>query len=104
MTERIEAVCVPFAAAMEKIVQVPGCSRTGAQNLVAEIGTDTSRFASDDPLCSWATICPGNHQNAGKQARGKTVPGNRWLKAALCQSAWAAARMKGSPRRPYRTP
>jgi len=96
LTERIEAVCGPFAAAMEKIMEVPGYSRTGAQNLLAEIGADMSRFASDDHLCSWATICPGNRQSAGKQASGKTVQGNRWLKAALCQSAWAAARMKGS--------
>lgn len=96
LTERIEKVCVPFAPALEKIMEVPGYSRTAAENLVAEIGTDMSRFASDDHLCSWATICPGNHESAGKQTAGKTVQGNRWLKAVLCQSAWAAARMKGS--------
>ena len=95
-TERIEEACVPFAAAIEKITEVPGYNERAAQDLVAEIGTDMSRFASDDHLCSWATICPGNHQSAGKQTSGKTVQGNRWLKAVLCQSAWAAARTKGS--------
>jgi transposase len=75
---------------------MPGYDQTSAQNVVAEIGTDMRRFASDDPLCSWATICPGNHQSAGKPRHGRTVKGNRWLKAALCQSAWAAARTKGT--------
>ena len=96
LTERIEAVCVPFAPAIEKIVEIPGYDQTSAQNVVAEIGTDMSRFPSDDHLCSWATICPGNHQSAGKQTSGRTVKGNRWLKAALCQSAWAATRTKDS--------
>jgi transposase len=96
LTERIEVVCVPFASAIEKIVEIPGYDQTSAQNVVAEIGTDMSRFASDDHLCSWATICPGNHQSAGKQTSGRTAKGNRWLKAALCQSAWAAARTKQS--------
>lgn len=96
LTERIEKVCVPFAPAIEKIVEIPGYDQTSAQNVVAEIGSDMSRFASDDHLCSWATICPGNHRSAGKQTSGRSVHGNHWLKAALCQSGWAAARMKGS--------
>jgi transposase len=96
LTERIEKVCVPFAAAIEKITEMPGYNERAAQDLVAEIGTDMSRFPDDDHLCSWSTICPGNHQSAGKQSSGKTVQGNRWLKAVLCQSAWAAARAKGS--------
>ncbi len=95
-TARIEEVGGPFAAALEKIMEVPGYSGTAAENLVAEIGTDLSRFATDDHLCAWAPICPGNHQSAGKQTSGKTVQGNRWLKAVLCPSAWAAARLKGS--------
>lgn len=96
LTERIEQVCVPFASAIEKIVEVPGYDQTSAQNLVAEIGPDLKVFPSADHLCSWATICPGNHQSAGKQTSGRTAKGNRWLKAALCQSAWAAARTKQS--------
>lgn len=96
LTARIEQVSVPFAHALKKITEVPGYSQTAAENLVAEIGTDMSRFASDDHLCSWGTICPGNHESAGKQTSGKTVRGNRWLKAVLCQSAWAAVRQKGS--------
>jgi transposase len=96
LTERIEMVCVPFAPASEKIVEVPGYNAHAAQNLVAEIGTDMHRFPDDDHLCSWGTICPGNHPSAGKQTSGRTVQGNRWLKAVLCQSAWAAVRTKNS--------
>jgi transposase len=96
LTEQIEKVCIPFAPALEKIAVVPGYNERAAQDLVAEIGTDMSRFPDDDHLCSWAAICPGNHQSAGKQASGRTIQGNRWLKTVLCQSAWAAARTKGS--------
>jgi transposase len=96
LTARIENVCASFAPAIEKIVEIPGYDQTSAQNVVAEIGTDMSRFGDDEHLCSWATICPGNHQSAGKQTNGRTVKGNRWLKAALCQSAWAAACTKNS--------
>ncbi len=96
LTERIEEVCIPFAPAIEKIVEVPGYNERAAQDLVAEIGPDMHRFPDDDHLCSWGTICPGNHQSAGKQTRGRTVQGNRWLKAVLCQSAWAAVRTKNS--------
>lgn len=96
LTQRIEEVCGPFAPAIAKIAEMPGYDQTSGQNVIAEIGTDMSRFASDDHLCSWATICPGNHESAGKQLHGRTVKGNRWLKAALCQSAWAAARAKDS--------
>lgn len=93
-TERIEQVCHPVAPALEKIAERPGYDQTSAQNVVAEIGTDMRRLGDDDHLCSWATICPGHHQSAGKQRHGRTAKGNRWLQAALCQSAGAAARTK----------
>ena len=96
LTERIEKVGAPFAPVIEKIVEVPGYNRTSAQNVVAEIGADMNQFPSDDPLCSWATICPGNRESAGKRKSGRTLQGNRWLQAALCQSAWSAVRTKGS--------
>ena len=55
-----------------------------------------TRFVSDRHLCSWAAICPGNDQSAGKQRSGRIRHGNRWLRGALLQAAWAAIRVKGS--------
>ena len=82
--------------AIERLDEVPGIDVHAAQVILAEIGTDMSRFASDAHLASWAGLCPGNHQSAGKRHSGKTNNGNRWLRAMLCQCAWAAGRTKGT--------
>ena len=55
-----------------------------------------SRFPSAHHLASWTGVCPGNHETAGKRRSGRTRKGNRWLRAALAQAAWAASRTKGS--------
>jgi transposase len=96
LNDRIEEAARPFAEAIEQVAQMPGYDQTSAENVIAEIGADMGRFPTDDHLCSWATICPGNRESAGKQLSGRTLKGNRWLKAALCQSAWAAAHTKDS--------
>jgi transposase len=81
---------------MSLLKQVPGISHNVSQVLIAEIGTDMSRYPTHKHLCSWAGVCPGNNQSAGKRRSGRVRPGNVWLKAALCQAAWGASRTRRS--------
>jgi transposase len=61
---------------------------------VAEIGVDMNHFPTAQHLASWAALCPGNHESAGKRKSGKTRAGNKWLRRTLCQAAWAVTRKK----------
>jgi transposase len=63
---------------------------------MAEIGVDMSRFATSGHLASWAGVCPGNNESAGKRRSGKTRKGSKRLRSALTEAAHAAARTKGS--------
>ena len=63
---------------------------TAARDIIAEIGTDMSRFVSASRLASWASLCPGNNESAGKRRHGRTRKGNRSLRRVLVQCAWAA--------------
>jgi len=81
---------------IEKLSTMPGISTTVAQVIVAEIGTDMSRFPTPGHLISWAGLCPGMNQSAGKKMSSRLRPGNPWLRTALVQAAWAAARKKDS--------
>ena len=73
----------------------PGIGETVAQIIVAEVGVDMERFPTDHHLASWAGMCPGNNESAGKRRSGKTTKGSRYLRAALVQAAWAASHQKG---------
>jgi transposase len=75
---------------------IPGVNETVATVLVAELGTRAEQFPDAQHAASWVAICPGNHESAGKQKSGKTRKGNCWLRAALVEAAWAAARSKGT--------
>lgn len=74
----------------------PGISQRMAEQLLAEIGSDVSRWPSDAHLASWAKMCPGNNESAGKRYSGAIGHGNRWLRSALVQVAWAAVKVKNS--------
>jgi transposase len=91
----IEERTRPFGAALALLCSIPGVKRRTAEVLLAEIGTDMGRFPSARHLCSWAAVCPGNHESGGKRRSGHTRRGNRWLRAALLQAAWAATRVRG---------
>jgi transposase len=86
----------PFAKAVRKLDPMPGINRRAAQSILAEIGHDMSRFATPAQLASWAGVCPGNNESAGKRRSGRSRFGNRWLKQMLVQCAWAASRTKRS--------
>lgn len=84
----------PFRAAIERLSTMPGVSETVARVIVAEIGLDMGRFPTSGNLISWAGLCPRMHESAGKRKSNRTRPGASWLKTALVQAAWAAARAK----------
>jgi transposase len=86
----------PFEAEIMRLDTVPGVGRRTAEALIAEMGIDMTRFPSAAHLASWAGMCPGNHESAGKQQGGKTRSGNKWLKAALVEAAQAVARTRGT--------
>jgi transposase len=84
----------PFEEAIEHIDTVTGVGRRTAEVLVAEVGTDLARFPTHRHLTSWAALCPGNNESAGKRHGGKTRKGSPWLRAALVEAARAAGRTK----------
>ena len=86
----------PFRAAISLLITMPGLSDTAARVLVAEIGTDMSRFPTPGHLVSWAGLCPRLDESAGKRHSTRTRHGAPWLKTTLVQSAWGATRKKGS--------
>ena len=97
LDERIDQVMGPLArVGVELLDEVPGIDRRAAENILAEIGWDMSRFATEGHLAAWAGLCPGNNRSAGKRRSGRMTEGNRWLKATLNQCAWAASRKKDS--------
>jgi transposase len=94
LSEKIEELCRPFVPQIEQLQEIPGVSQRVAQILVAEIGVDMTRFASDRHLASWAGMCPGNHESAGKRQSGRRRKGSTWLRSVLTEAGWAASHTK----------
>jgi transposase len=84
----------PFEDAIARIDGIPGVGRRNAEEIVAEIGTDMSRFPTAAHLASWAKVAPGNNESAGKRKSGRTGKGNPWIKSALIEAVKAASRTK----------
>jgi transposase len=96
VSAEIAARLSPCAPELERLATIPGVGRRTAELLVAEIGTDMSRFPTAAHLASWAGMCPGNDESAGKRRSGKTRKGSPWLRSALIEAARAAGRSKGT--------
>jgi transposase len=82
LSERIEQVIAPFAAKVARLDTIPGIDRRAAEVIVAEIGPDMGQFPTPAHLASWAGVCPGNNESAGKHRSGRTRKGPRvagWL-------------------------
>lgn len=86
----------PFRKAVQAWMQQPGIEERTAWSLVAEMGPDMAPFPTAEQASSWACVCPGNNESAGKQRSGRTRKGNPWLRAAICEAAWGASRTKKS--------
>lgn len=93
---QIAKVSAPMAAHLERLQTIVGVGPRAAQVIISEIGTDMSRFASSAHLASWARICPGTHESAGKRRPTGTGAGNNWLRTTLLESAWAASHSRAT--------
>jgi len=91
---RLGEALAPFQVQAEVLKTIPGVSDTTAQTILAEIGVDMGRFPTAGHLISWAGLCPGMHESAGKRKSTRVRNGAPWLKTALVQAAWAATRTK----------
>ena len=80
----------------ERLDRIPAVNRLTIENVVAEIGTDMGIFPDEHHLASWCGVCPGNEESAGKRLRSRIRKGNRWLRRALTEAAWAASHLKNS--------
>jgi transposase len=96
LENKIDEHVRPFAEAIERLDAVPGVDRRVALAVLAEVGADMTPFPSDQHLASWAGMCPGNEESAGKRRRQRITPGNRGLKRTLTQAAWAASHTKNT--------
>ena len=86
----------PFSATAARLTTIPGVGPRSAEVIVAEIGPDMGVYPTAGHLASWAGLCPGNDQSAGRRRSGRTTKGSVWLRTVLVQVAWAASHTKGT--------
>jgi transposase len=92
LSAQIAVSIAPFTAELERLDTIPGVNTRTAEVILAEIGVDMQQFPTAKHLASWAGLCPGQHQSAGKRKAGTTRKGNRWLRTALVEAALSASR------------
>ncbi|MFN2538562.1 MAG: IS110 family transposase [Mycobacteriales bacterium] len=98
----VDSLMLPFEAPRDRLMTIPGIGKRTAEVVIAEIGVDMSRFPTAAHLASWAGMCPGNHESAGKRKSGKARKGNAALRTALTEAAWTTARTRTYPGSQYR--
>lgn len=96
LTAEIDEHLRPFEADVARLMTIPGVARRNATTILVETGGDMTRFPTAAHLCSWASICPGQNESAGKRRTGKLRDGNRYLRGALIEAGLAAARARGT--------
>jgi transposase len=96
LDRKIEEQTRPLSAEIDRLDSIPGIDRRVAEVVLAEVGANMEPFPSHKNLASWAGMCPGNEESAGKRQRRRITPGNRWLKRTLAQACWAASHVKNT--------
>jgi transposase len=94
LSDAIEQQIAPLAPAVELLCTIPGVERRAAEVLIAETGGDMTAFPTAAHLASWAGVCPGNNESAGKRRSGRSRQGSKWLRGTLIEAARAAARTR----------
>jgi transposase len=94
MNEEVSCRMRPLEGALRQMDTIPGVGRRTAEEVLAEIGPDMGRFPTAAHLASWAHLCPGNNESAGKRKSGSIGHGNSWIREALVEAAWAASRTR----------
>ena len=92
LTSQIEERMRPFAATRDQLDEITGIGPEVATVFISEMGVDMTRWPTPQHAASWAGLCPGHHQSAGKHKGGRMRHGNRWIKQAFAQAGWAASR------------
>jgi transposase len=95
-SERIDEAMAPFAQARDRLQTIPGVSQRTAECMIAELGVQMDQFPSEGHLASWAGLCSGLNESAGKKRSSKTRRGSRWLRQTMVQAAWAASHTKAT--------
>jgi transposase len=90
----VEAEVAPFSRVVDLLCTIPGLGPRTAWVFLAEAGADMSRFPTAAHLASWAGLCPGNHESAGKHPSGRARKGDTALRTAMVEAAWAATRTR----------
>lgn len=94
--QEVEEQLRPFQSEVARLCTIPGVDRVTAWGLLAEIGMNMEQFPDAQHLASWAGLCPGLPESAGKRKSGKIRKGSLWLRRCLCQAAWAVSTKKNN--------